>query len=140
MPRPAPRSPVSTAPWTSAAPSPHGTPPLAAGWTAAPVPVHGDIAAGNLLLVDGRLAAVIDWGCAAIGDPSTDLVIAWTFLTPESRAAFRAALPDDPATWARARGWALWKAAITLAAGGSSHPAEHDPLAVLTSVLEESGS
>ena len=72
-----------------------------------PVPVHGDVAPGNLLVRDGRLAAVIDWGSAAVGDPACDLVIAWTFLSPMGRAAFRAELPGDGATWARARGWAL---------------------------------
>jgi aminoglycoside phosphotransferase (APT) family kinase protein len=31
------------------------------------------------------------------------------------RETFRAALPFDAATWARGRGWALWKALIVLA-------------------------
>jgi Phosphotransferase enzyme family len=78
-----------------------------------PVWVHGDIAEGNLLVKDGQLCAVIDFGCAGIGDPSCDLVIAWTFLDPASRASFRAAIALDPATWERARGWAIWKALIT---------------------------
>ena len=63
---------------------------------------------------DGRLAAVIDFGCSGVGDPACDLVIAWTLLTGPSRDAFRAALGVDPGTWARGRGWALWKALITL--------------------------
>jgi aminoglycoside phosphotransferase (APT) family kinase protein len=58
---------------------------------------------------------VIYFGCAAVGDPACDLVIAWTFFADESRAAFRSGLPFDDATWARGRGWALWKALITLA-------------------------
>jgi aminoglycoside phosphotransferase (APT) family kinase protein len=41
-------------------------------------------------------------------------VIAWTFLSGDSRDAFRAALGVDRDTWARGRGWALWKALITL--------------------------
>jgi aminoglycoside phosphotransferase (APT) family kinase protein len=88
---------------------------LAAPWPGPPVWVHGDVAVGNLLVRDGRLSAVIDWGCAGVGDPACDLVIAWTFLSGESRDAFRAALPLDRATWARARGWALWKALIIVA-------------------------
>jgi len=88
---------------------------LAASWPGPPVWVHGDVARGNLLVRDGQLAAVIDWGGAAVGDPACDLVIAWTFLADEGREAFRAALPLDRATWARARGWALWKALITIA-------------------------
>ena len=89
---------------------------LAASWNGPPVWVHGDIAAGNLLVRDGYLSAVIDFGCCAIGDPACDLAIAWTFFDGEARATFRAALPVDPATWARGRGWALWKALIVLAA------------------------
>jgi aminoglycoside phosphotransferase (APT) family kinase protein len=87
---------------------------LGALWEGPPVWVHGDVAAGNLLLRDGRLAAVIDFGCAAVGDPACDVVIAWTLLSGTSRDAFRAGLGVDPATWSRGRGWALWKALITL--------------------------
>ena len=56
---------------------------------ATPVWAHGDIAVGNLLTRHGRLSAVIDFGCSAVGDPSCDLVLAWVFLDGESRAAFR---------------------------------------------------
>jgi aminoglycoside phosphotransferase (APT) family kinase protein len=87
---------------------------LAAAWEGAPVWVHGDVAAGNLLLRDGRLAAVIDFGSAAVGDPACDVVIAWTLFSNASRDAFRSGLGVDPATWSRGRGWALWKALITL--------------------------
>jgi aminoglycoside phosphotransferase (APT) family kinase protein len=87
---------------------------LAAPWHGPPVWVHGDMTASNLLVVDGRLSAVIDFGCSAIGDPACDVAIAWTFFHGDSRDAFRSRLPVDDATWARGRGWALWKALITL--------------------------
>lgn len=87
---------------------------LASTWNGPPVWVHGDVTASNLVVLDGRLAAVIDFGCSAVGDPACDLAIAWTFLFGESRDAFRERLPLDDGTWARARGWALWKALITL--------------------------
>ena len=87
---------------------------LAATWTAPPVWVHGDIAAGNLVLRDGYLAAVIDFGCCGVGDPACDLTIAWTLLEGPSREVFRDRVLMDESTWARARGWALWKALITL--------------------------
>ncbi len=90
---------------------------IAGAWDRAPVWVHGDVAATNLLVADGRLAAVIDFGCSAVGDPACDLVMAWTFFAGPSRAAFQRDLPFDDATWARGRGWALWKALITLAKG-----------------------
>jgi aminoglycoside phosphotransferase (APT) family kinase protein len=51
-----------------------------------------------------------------VGDPACDLVIAWTFLSETNRKIFRSQLDLDPDTWARARGWALWKALIMLAA------------------------
>jgi aminoglycoside phosphotransferase (APT) family kinase protein len=89
---------------------------LEATWRHPPVWVHGDIAAGNLLVREGRLSAVIDFGCSGVGDPACDLTMAWTFFSGESRETFRAALPVDGATWARARGWALWKGLITVAA------------------------
>lgn len=88
---------------------------ISSTWSKSPVWIHGDLSAGNILLKNGRLAAVIDFGGMGTGDPACDLVIAWTFLTKESRNIFRSHLPLDPDTWARARGWALWKALITLA-------------------------
>jgi aminoglycoside phosphotransferase (APT) family kinase protein len=86
---------------------------LSATWTGRPVWFHGDVAEGNLLLRDGRLAAVIDFGTSGVGDPASDLRIAWTLFHGRSRAAFREAVDQDDATWARARGWTLWKALIT---------------------------
>ncbi|MCZ7423407.1 aminoglycoside phosphotransferase family protein [Verrucosispora sp. WMMA2121] len=74
---------------------------------------HGDVAQGNLLLADGQLAAVIDFGTCGVGDPACDLAIAWTLLTADGRQAFRTRLSVDDATWARGRGWALWKTLAT---------------------------
>ncbi len=88
---------------------------LRASWQGGPVWLHGDLAASNLLVRGGTLSAVIDFGCSGVGDPACDLPIAWTFLSGPSREVFQAELPLDAATWARARGWALWKGLITLA-------------------------
>nr|WP_240941993.1 aminoglycoside phosphotransferase family protein [Planosporangium thailandense] len=85
-----------------------------AGWHGEPVWFHGDVWAGNLLVRDGKLAAVIDFGSCGVGDPACDVVIAWALLYGRSRDAFRHVLAVDPATWARGRGWALWKSLITL--------------------------
>ena len=95
---------------------------LQATWHGPPVWLHGDVAAGNLLVSHGRLSAVIDFGCAGVGDPACDVTIAWTLLSGASREAFRAALPLDSATWARGRGWALWKGLITLAGYINTNP------------------
>jgi aminoglycoside phosphotransferase (APT) family kinase protein len=99
---------------------------LRSSWDTAPVWIHGDITASNLLVRGERLAAVIDFGCSGVGDPACDLTIAWTFFAGESREYFRDELQLDGATWARARGWAVWKGLITLAdaAGANASEAE----------------
>lgn len=88
---------------------------LASTWENSPLWFHGDVAVGNMLVQNGRLSAVIDFGSMGIGDPACDLAIAWTLFKEESREVFRANLPFDNATWERGRGWALWKALITCA-------------------------
>ncbi|MBN9216449.1 MAG: aminoglycoside phosphotransferase family protein [Mesorhizobium sp.] len=98
---------------------------LAAAWQGPPVWFHGDVAWGNLLVDDGRLSAVIDFGTSGVGDPSCDLAITWTLFEGRSREVFRAAIAVDDATWARGRGWALWKALIT-AAGLTGNQSEFD--------------
>jgi aminoglycoside phosphotransferase (APT) family kinase protein len=95
---------------------------LASTWHSSPVWIHGDVATGNLLVEKGELSAVIDFGQMGIGDPACDLAIAWTFFKGKSRDAFRTTLSLDGATWARGRGWALWKALIVCAAlPGTNH-------------------
>jgi aminoglycoside phosphotransferase (APT) family kinase protein len=76
-----------------------------------------------MLVAGGALHAVIDFGGVAIGDPAYDLVMEWEFFTGDSAAAFRRGLPLDKATWARGRGWALWKALVNL---GIEHEGGHD--------------
>ena len=97
---------------------------LATAWSGAPVWFHGDVAPGNLLVEDGRLSAIIDFGTSGVGDPACDLSIAWTMFEGESREAFRATLPLDEGTWARGRGWTLWKALIVAAEMPGTDPLE----------------
>jgi aminoglycoside phosphotransferase (APT) family kinase protein len=87
---------------------------LEAEWTGPDVWVHGDITGSNLLLLGDRLCGVIDFGCAAVGDPACDLTAAWTMFEGSSRERFMAGPSIDEGTWARARGWALWKALIAI--------------------------
>jgi aminoglycoside phosphotransferase (APT) family kinase protein len=79
-----------------------------------PVWIHGDLDARNLLVEEGRLSAVIDWGGLGVGDPACDVMIAWKVLSADIRDIFRTALSVDEATWARSRGWALSQALIAL--------------------------
>ena len=91
-------------------------------WAGPPVWIHGDLAPGNLLATQGRLSAVIDFGCLAVGDPACDLIVAWNLLTAETRPIFRAALGVDDAAWARGRGWALSIGLIALPYYRSTNP------------------
>ena len=81
-------------------------------WEPEPVWFHGDMLPGNLLVKDGQITAVIDFGGMAVGDPSCDLMIAWGLFSGESREMFRAELQVDEATWLRGRGHALSQAVI----------------------------
>lgn len=95
---------------------------LASEWDRAPVWFHGDLLSGNLLVYQGRLSAVIDFGGLGVGDPACDLMIAWSLFSGESRDVFRAALAVDEATWARGRGQALSQAVIFIPYYLNSNP------------------
>lgn len=86
-------------------------------WTASPVWLHGDVAAGNLLVDQEKLSAVIDFGSCGIGDPACDLTIAWTVFEGDARDAFKRTIGVDSQTWTRAAGWAVWKALLELCKG-----------------------
>ncbi|WP_336780063.1 aminoglycoside phosphotransferase family protein [Paenibacillus illinoisensis] len=88
---------------------------LATKYEATPLWLHGDVAVGNLLVQDGRLCGVIDFGTMGVGDPSSDLVMAWNFFDGSSRDIFLRRMNADQDMINRARGWALWKALITYA-------------------------
>jgi aminoglycoside phosphotransferase (APT) family kinase protein len=86
----------------------------APAWEQAPVWIHGDLDARNLLVEAGRLSAVIDFGCLGVGDPACDVMAAWKLFPADARDAFRAELAVDEPTWERARGWALSQAVMAL--------------------------
>ncbi len=111
---------------------------LASTWQRAPVWVHGDMSAGNLLIQEGQLSAVIDFGQLAVGDPACDLAIAWTLFKEESREVFRAQLALDDDTWARGCAWVLWKSLVV--AAGFTQPNNVEAKrcwAILNEVLAE---
>ncbi len=92
----------------------------APGYDSPPVWLHGDMHPANILVDDGRVSGVIDFGDITAGDPASDLAVAWMLLPPGSHARFWAAYqaaggqPRD-ALRARARGWALNFAIVFLA-------------------------
>ncbi|MEV6827076.1 aminoglycoside phosphotransferase family protein [Amycolatopsis sp. NPDC051102] len=83
-------------------------------WEHAPVWVHGDLQAGNILLRDGRLAAVLDFGGLGVGDPACDLLVGWNLFSGAARQAYFDGVGADDATWARGRAWAFAVAVIQL--------------------------
>lgn len=99
---------------------------LATRWDRPPVWIHGDVASGNLLVENGRLAAVIDFGTCGVGDPACDLAFAWTYLDDRGRDLFRQRLGLDDDTWLRGQAWALWKALIVVAGAPGVHTHERD--------------
>ena len=76
--------------------------------------IHGDLQPGNLLVSDGRISAVIDFGLLGIGDPAVDLLPAWNLFDGEARRVYGEALHADEAAWQRAQGWGLYQAVMAL--------------------------
>lgn len=74
--------------------------------------IHGDLTSSNILVKDGKLVAVIDFGGCSKGDPACDLMIAWTFFKGTGREIFRKRVGLDYDTWIRAQAWTLWKASF----------------------------
>ena len=116
---------------------------LAAGeWQGDPVWLHGDLDGRNLLVTDGRLSGVVDFGTLGIGDPAADVMVAWKMLTAVSREAFRSGLEIDDATWARSRGCTLAQAVNAL----TYYTHENNPILVrearawLAEVLADPGA
>jgi aminoglycoside phosphotransferase (APT) family kinase protein len=121
------------------------------GWGAAlaapryggpPVWLHGDLHPANILVNDGRVSGIIDFGDITAGDPASDLSVAWMLLPPGSQAGFWPAYQAaggraDGALQARARGWAFLFAVLFLA-----HSEDNPVLAdigrrTLSTVLED---
>ncbi|WP_210651376.1 aminoglycoside phosphotransferase family protein [Nocardioides sp. SYSU D00065] len=114
---------------------------LAAPWDGVDAWFHGDLAAGNLLLRDGQLAGVIDFGTCGVGDPSCDLAVAWTLLAEPGRQVLKDRLRVDDASWARGRGWALWKTLSGLASAVADDDAPAaDRLMHVYREIEEDGA
>lgn len=87
-------------------------------WDRPAVWLHGDLHPANVVVADGTLAGVIDFGDLCTGDPATDLAAAWVLL-PAGAAAqfFDAYAMADEATARRARGWALLGCLLLLEVG-----------------------
>lgn len=91
-------------------------------WTGDEVWVHGDLLPGNLLVVEGRISAVIDFGGLNVGDPACDLQPAWNVFTGASRRRFRTELEVDDDAWQRGRGWVIYQTVSALAYYRDTNP------------------
>ena len=91
-----------------------------------PAWLHGDLHPANILVNDGQVSGVIDFGDITAGDPASDLSVAWMLLPPGRHASFWSAYEaagggaGDPLR-ARARGWAL-NLAVVILAHSDDHP------------------
>jgi aminoglycoside phosphotransferase (APT) family kinase protein len=95
----------------------------APAWEGTPVWIHSDLLRPNLLVRDGRLCAIIDFGGVGVGDPAADVIAAWSVFGRAGREVFRAALDVDDGTWERARGLALHQAALIIPYYAETNPA-----------------
>jgi aminoglycoside phosphotransferase (APT) family kinase protein len=109
----------------------------ASRWAGPPLWLHGDLHPANIIVRDGRLAAVIDFGDLTAGDPATDLATAWLTFDAEGRRAFARALDYDDPTWARARGWAVTMSTALLANSGDAPTMRRMGLHALEQLLED---
>ena len=92
----------------------------------APTWLHGDLHAGNLLVDDGVISGVIDWGDMTRGDRATDLATLWMNLSDRKvrETAMRACNGVSDATWLRAKGWAVFFG-VTLGTSGLAGDTRH---------------
>ena len=92
----------------------------------APTWLHGDLHAGNLLVEDGVITGVIDWGDMTRGDRATDLATLWMNLSDRKARenAMRACHGVSDATWLRAKGWAIFYG-VTLGTSGLAGDTRH---------------
>jgi aminoglycoside phosphotransferase (APT) family kinase protein len=93
----------------------------APAWEAPPVWLHGDLHPANVVVTDGALSGVIDFGELCSGDPATDLAAAWVLLPDGASAAFIDAYAGErglaAATIRRALGWAAIRAVHLIGIG-----------------------
>jgi aminoglycoside phosphotransferase (APT) family kinase protein len=94
----------------------------APAWQGPHVWVHGDLLPGNVLVRNGCLAAIIDFGALQVGDPAADLQPAWNMFAGESRLLFRSKTGADDACWLRGRGTVLYQTVMALAYYWDTNP------------------
>ncbi|MET0908102.1 MAG: aminoglycoside phosphotransferase family protein [Ilumatobacteraceae bacterium] len=111
-----------------------------AEWDGPALWLHGDLHSANIIVADGSVAAVIDFGDLTSGDPAVDFAVAWMLFDGPDRAVFRAAAggragPIDDATWQRGQLWALHFAVLYLLHSADSERFQRMGTSLLAAVL-----
>jgi len=84
--------------------------------------IHGDMHPRNIVIDNGVLNAVIDWGDITAGDVATDLSSIWMlFEDPKVRGIGFKHYGADESTIRRAQGWAIFSGTLFLDLGLSSN-------------------
>ena len=75
--------------------------------------LHGDLHVRHVLVDEGEISGVIDWGDVCVGDPAVDLLLVWSVVPPDARAGFFEEYgPVDDETRLRARVLAIMLSAV----------------------------
>ena len=94
--------------------------------------LHGDLHPLNVIVQQGRITGIIDWGDLTGGDPATDLAALWMLFDAPARAPALATYGVDSELNARAKGWAVLFGTVLLDTGLTDNP---DHAAVGTTTL-----
>ncbi|MFF2082811.1 aminoglycoside phosphotransferase family protein [Nocardia sp. NPDC058176] len=87
-------------------------------WAGPPVWVHGDLHPANVVVADGTLSGIVDFGDLLAGDPSWDLAAAWVLLPAGTAPRFFDTYAQaDEAAICRARGLAALKSLFLMLMG-----------------------
>ncbi|MFF9410374.1 aminoglycoside phosphotransferase family protein [Streptomyces anandii] len=87
-------------------------------WEGPPLWVHGDLHPANVVVSDGTLSGVIDFGDMFAGDPAWDLAAAWVILPAGAASRFFDVYAQaDAGTIRRARGLAALKSLFLMLMG-----------------------
>ncbi|NJM67038.1 MAG: aminoglycoside phosphotransferase family protein [Acaryochloris sp. RU_4_1] len=86
--------------------------------------LHGDLHPHNILVAEGLITGVIDWGDLTAGDRATDLAAIWMLFSDADlrQRTINAYAPISEATWQRAKGWAVFFGVVLLETGLVDNP------------------
>jgi len=109
--------------WQEAIETPHATERI---W------LHGDMHTRNILVHQGKISGIIDWGDMTFGDVANDLVPIWMlFGNPTARRRALEHYEVTPEILAKAKGWVIYFSAVLLDTGLVDNP-EHAEMGKIT--------